>query len=591
MPSLTDLGPDILLPILSLLQATSPQTLHRSIALVNRQFRALARSIRFYTLDFDSSDDAHVHGLFSALEREHLWHTVRTIMVSRTAGSGPALDLLTTALPQMTGLRDLHIATNVIPAPLLDTLRTLPRIRLYAQVASSHRPRRPKPNTTPRETNLQRLRAHPNLHALDVEAMYYKAADCRLVTGPLREILLTCVNLRMLRLCIAQPSGGCVIYGPTPEYCGFGFVDGEAPPPLEVLLLEDYPFGHEDSPPPSPNSNPGSDDDGDVEDSYYSKENQIGYPAPGSEIDYWASTFTWSSLRRLRIYHTDMVLHPSMLHQLTSLREVEFTASLAAQRRFFASVPASLERIRTRRFIDVGLTGLMRHGASLNRLEMHCAEDWRSKWLEAALVLDVDCLSVIGGRCPHLVDLELDLAREGGEWPFEALEALASFPRLRTLTLWFELGVADGDHPVQPYVTFTSVDSLYKRMQGVREKLDLQPLRRLDVKAGAPPDVGRGLVAEEAFWPCYNSTAFRCVLGERDDEVAAGRYKIECTRLDERGNAILRQALESGEDPEEILDEEKWKGGQGGEGENVDREALRVAWYGPTPANQWEAHD
>ncbi|KAI0010768.1 hypothetical protein F4779DRAFT_638395 [Xylariaceae sp. FL0662B] len=587
MRSLTDLGNDILVMIFDLLsEDASPRTLH-SLSMVNSHFSQLARYQRCRTLRFNVSDD--VGPKFASIEQHGLWHAVRRITVTGE-GRGVALDLLQATLPQMTGLRDLELHTSCIPAALLDALRAhRSRIRLHARVTDlRHRSRRPP---TREETNLARLRGCPNLHALDVRATYVRAAECLEVTRPLREILLTCANLRALRLRVGQPAGGCVIYSAPPEYCGFGFAGGERPAAaLEELDLVEYPFGREDW------------DDADPDYEYYSKENQVGYPGRGYEPDYWAAAFDWSRLRHLRTYHDRMVFDEAMLRQLTALREVEFTNVSGGaddeHRRFYAEVPAALESIRVQHLAHVGVAGLARHGRSLRALSIHREEDWgrqeRSHWHEAAALVDAAALQQTRAACPRIEELTVDVARDGA-WPWTTLDELAAFPALRSLTVWWELGVADGNNPVRPYATFAATRALLERVLGIRERRGLPRLRDLVVRSGAPPEVGHGLVAEEAFWPEYNSTAFRCTLAERDDEAALGRYAVECCGLNARGNAILRRAAETGEDPEDILaaGEGKGKGTGAGEeetGEPVDLESLRVAWHGPTPVSQWDAH-
>lgn len=217
----------------------------------------------------------------------------------------------------------------------------------------------------------------------------------------------------------------------------------EKVPPLEELVISDYPWGHESDVMINP---------------FFEGLQQTGYPGKGSEIDYWAENFDWSRLNRLETAYVDFAL--KIMWKLTSLKEVNFSGSSSndAIVRFYQQCPAALEAIGAESLQSITLDGVLRHGSALRKLQLHTVEDWGGEWTKKAL--DAASLRCIRDGCPLIEQLSVDVPRGDG-WPWEILDVLASFPRLRHLTICFELGLHCKDDPVKPYVTFTAVDTLF----------------------------------------------------------------------------------------------------------------------------------
>lgn len=154
---------------------------------------------------------------------------------------------------------------------------------------------------------MHQLQGCINLRSLELVHTFRDASTCLAATTPLKHILLSCPNLRRLKLDIGRPKVGCVSYGLLFEYCGIGFLQGERPlAALEDLELIDYPFGM-----PKP-----------VVDPRYEIEWPFctGYPLAMQEKEYWADHFDWSRIKRLVVSSS---LGMRLMPHLTSVREVD----------------------------------------------------------------------------------------------------------------------------------------------------------------------------------------------------------------------------------------------------------------------------
>ncbi|KAI1493628.1 hypothetical protein F5X96DRAFT_686988 [Biscogniauxia mediterranea] len=591
MPSLTDLSTELLAQIVDLVHATSPSSTP-ALSQTCSRLRRLAQRSQHQTVVLRSRADAQLRRIAHDL----LLPAIRRLELTSTTTA----TLLPSLLPAMTGLVDLVVARHHrVPRALLDALAALPRpVRLHARVANTgYSP--PQADAEGEEDNVYSLRGCASLHALDVEIEYTRAAACLRIMPPLKQVLLSCANLRVLRLDVRMPSRGCVMYAAPAEYCGLGFVAGERPPALEELTLEAYPFGERSE--EEDRTEEDDDDDNDVDDSLVYEENTLGYPLPGCcETDFWATTFDWSRLRRLRTHLPSLALR--MAPYLTALREVEFSSASDYTVEETRACQTGLNARETAHFGSTAIcvstlshlgppsSPFAHHGPTLQSLHIHQDEtsspSSSSSWRRSA-ISQASTLHTLGRSCPRLTSLSLDIARSGsGDWPTALLDALASarsFPRLRALALFFELGAADPEAPVRPYVTYAAVAS-GELLGRFRRRKQLQ---KLVVVSGAavPEDLGFGLPAPTAFWPEYNSTAFECVASERDDEEEERKFAVRCTRLTEAQNEILRRVVEDGHGEEEdalrLL---------GGEEEKELPEAFKVALEGPTPVSEWDEH-
>ena len=582
--SLLNIGNDVVMMILDELQQASPRSVV-SMSLVHSSFRKLAQQCQYREMEFDHSSAASDR-LKLASEKQ-LLSAVRSLKVKGDAVNDKSSPwgLLADLVPKMSGLKDITITSNNIPTEMVEAVQKCRDARLHIVICCHDRGEC---------LTLKQLKGVANLYSLDVDATYGHS-DCLHVTEPLRDVLLTCSNLRILKIDIHQPRAGCVMYGLGPQYLGCGFKDGERPPPLEVLELTDYPFGR-----PAPN---------DVARGF--GYHYDGYPGSVMEEDYWADTFDWTRLRRLRTRSVWLAM--KFLPHLTALREIEITGLGKDEdlKAFYAQIPSSLERISAPTLESIGIDSVLRHSSHLRSLQLHSKEDGRDTWREQTV--NAESLRAIRDQCHLIEELDIDLARDG-EWPYEVLDVLASFPRLKTLKLWLELGRNSDGSAVEPYATFSSCGTLFKYLW---DHSAAQPprLRELHVFSGAYRDIGIGYPSPNAFWSRYNSSTFLCSLSERDDEASQGVYVTTCPNLDASENKALQLALKHGKDPEKYIDRES--GGRSKKAaskrtsrrsgrrdsfederertlkhwaDQASQERMKVAWKGPTSQNAWKPH-
>lgn len=513
-PSLVTLESDILTLVADLLEETLPNTLV-SVSLVNQWLHSIARYSQHRRITLTSRPKthlAHLHDRLSYMERGDLFAAVRTLVLDNI---GPSqIQDVCRVIPQMAGLRDLHYL-SCADWHILNTLKVLSNVRIHV-AASLYLDACDEDE----EEGLNLLQGCSNLISLEVRAIYAAANGCKRITQPLKRILLACPNLRSLTLDISLPKSGCTTYGIPNEYCGFGFVHGECPPPLEELRVIEYPFGYGkwSSKEPMP--------------LLYSP--QLGYPSEGREEDYWAENFNWSRLKHVTLPSGWLAL--KLMPKLRSLKEITFndTWSKDQTSQFFREVPAALESISVSDLNAISLEGLLRHGCALRKLQIHRLETYQGGWRRMDGSLEDLCR--IRDQCAQIEELNIDVAR-CDDWPTDVLGILASFPRLRHLEVWFELGIDNSDNPVKPYVTFEAAAAMFKYLREESPKKP-SPLKTLKVHSGAPPPLGYGYPARGAFWPSRQSTTFTCELSERDDEATQGIFTISHPALNAKSSEL-----------------------------------------------------
>jgi len=498
--SLILLGSDIAILVADLLQETSPKSLS-SLALTNQWLHSIARYSQHRTVVLQVPAAQAMKVLcdrLKYLENQKLLSAIRSLEIRHPENLvEETVILIGNYIRRMTGLRDLHCPYSGTSHRLLEVLQLCPSVRLHTTV-TNHGKRADE------EHNPLSLQRCENLSSLTCTVCYMNGEMCKQMTQPLKQVLLSCPNLRTLNLDIGMPRSGCVIPNPPREYCGFGFVGGERPPALEELVLVDYPFGYE---PYTLNSVTFG----------------TGYPCKGGEEDYWAEHFDWTHLRRLTAPTTSFVL--KLMPKLTALQEVKFSSygqDKDDSVRFYQEVPTSLQSICVPNLASVSLEGILRHSKSLRRLQIHQNEDYQGRW--RALDGSMDDLRCIRDECHLLEELNIDLARSG-DWPWDVLDILATFPRLRHLEIWFELGIVKEDGLVKPYITLEAVSMLFQHLR-TRSKIQPSPLQTMRVHSGCPPPIGYGFLAAAAFWPHSQSTEYICMPSERDDEAREGIFII-----------------------------------------------------------------
>lgn len=547
--SLADLPADVILMILCQIQDVSPQSIIR-VASVCSHFYYLARYVQHRDISIRLHDAgpnlSSLRDRLDFMSENRLLGAVRSLEVCETRDikeSSPAWSLLlhlAKLLPGMTGLRQIRWEAPVLPYEILQSMKQCPQMRIELHAHDG--------------ALLEGLVGSPNLSSVRIKGTYVGAKQCLAITQPMKRLMLTCPNLRRLSIDIAQPRQGCVVYGLLPEYTGFGFSNGERPPPLEDLEVISYPWGHEHK------------DAGSVSFAFHS----VNYPEKGTEVDYWASTFDWSQLRRLR--DADVAFASKIASKLTALKFVEFKSewpsNTALLTQFFEDVPSSLECIVLPSLNSVSPPILKRHAESLRKLALHRQEKWDGTWSDRAIT-DQDLIALRSGL-PLLEDLEVDVARQEGDWPWDTLKILSGF-KLRSLKLWFDLGIKIDGVPSAPYLTAVSAAELFSFL---RKSSPKQPclLQRLHACSGAPPPLGHGLLVETAYWPGENSTSFICQVAERDDDAANGLFSVMCPKLDKELNAKMER-ITKGEEKRSDLGNEPI--------------AFKVALNGPLAKNEW----
>lgn len=471
------------------------------------------------------------------------------------------------ALRAMSGLQVLDWQGNHIPDTVLECLSSLPRVRLSAHVHEL-RQRQVRALMGSEHGLLHCLQRCATLYALDVETRYSRVDECIAFNKALKGVLLSCSRLRKLRLDIAMPSGGCVIYTTPSEYHGLGFTDEEKMPPLEELHLVAYPFGR----PPQDSRT----------------ENSIGYRLAIDEEAFWARHFDWSRLRCLSVDGQ----HFADAH-MPALRELVIHESGNGHKFLYRLTPSKLHSLSFRLNRRLGLHCLLPHAANLTRLVLHGSEghmvdDRVQEWADQCPAAFQ--LRQLRDACRVLEELEVDMVRGDHSWPLESLETLSSFAGLKKLTLWFELpitAVAAGSYgPAKPYMTFQQATMLFKHLRqrgsGITEMV-------LHSGAQSPMRPGR-LVEEGPNYGEENSTTFRCTLSERDCDVGQERSVTTCLDACERANEWMRANLglpSSVTYVEGMTFEDFYEREVAALGKAAQR-SFRVACHGPVPLEEWE---
>lgn len=599
-PSLSKLPRELLVLITELLEATSPRSII-SLGLVNSTFYCLAKASEHRYLLFNVTAEeyasimrrctrAEATGLLSAV-RELTVADRSKILQEHAVSHHKSLKTILRLLPLMAGLKQVNYCGNCVPNEMPSALKAFPQLALHAQVTVLGRQQ--STSILPQD-DLVILCGNLNLRSLDIKFTYFQPDHCLYAMGQLKCLLLSCQHLRRLTLDVAPASSAG---GPSQQYCGLGFRDGDRLPALEELILTEYPFGHEPR-----NDGPALD---------FSSQ---GYPTKGSEVDFWADNFEWSRLRRLETPNEEFAL--KLMPKLTALEDFTYRDLWLSGRvaSFHLLVPAALESISVPTLKSITVEGILRHSKSLRQLHIHHSETYQPDWTDNAM--DLASLQHIQQECRLISDLSLDVARFG-TWPYAVFDTLGSFPNLKRLRLWFELGLSDAERPVEPFVTFAAAEHIFSYIRS-RCPCGRSSLERLTLYSGGAPPLGDGFPSPDAYWPLYNSTSFICQLSERDDEAAAGIFSVDCPKLpaykqhlrpDSSGCGVLDATISMTGKKTRMPGSQAFtklrktlvsraKNARGNK-EEVDvgksrteasSEAELVARNGPTPRGQWFAH-
>jgi hypothetical protein len=359
----------------------------------------------------------------------------------------------------MPGLRDLHWGTAVIPDRVLEFLGKNPKVRLHLSVDIRFFPGHAEEAATALRALLACLAGTQGLSSLRIKIVYGREAVAlrTLLQDSLRPLIMSSPRLRSLGLDIGFPTLGCVWHRPSRDYCGFGFSAGDAFPPLQELDVVDYPWGR-------PHWLPRG--------LFWVD----GYPTalgPGTEMEHWASLHDWSRLRRLRLVGSSIMLAAHLAPKLTALQHIELISRNEVIDKRIAPIfaalplPCALTSI-TLAVLPLDLIPLITaHAASIRALSVY---DPPIPPADLALLRD---------RLPNLDTLTLrDPDPPSGAWPCATtLATVASFPRLRSLTLW----ISPHPHP-DPPITIATPGRLFATLRA-RGAVRLCTLR---LNAGVP---------------------------------------------------------------------------------------------------------
>lgn len=433
-------------------------------------------------------------------------------------------------IDQMTGLLDIHLDALCYPVPasLLENLKRRTRVRLHFSVIAGN-----EYSAAIVAREFTNLTGSPNLYSLRADIQYVPAEECIQTTRPLKQLLLSCPNLRKLSLDIYRQREGCLRYEPCAEYCGLGLVGDERLPPFEELVLLEYPWGR----------------DGSSRFPWGVK----GYPGKKDEVEeeYWASHCDWSHLRRL-VEPKGSLAH-RIAQQLTALQEVDLCSAYhfptiykhdeRAMIHFLETIPSMLDSITVPNFASLSTTPIIRHGSRLRSLELvcplpYCSGPLYSRWTEG--IAGIQALTELRDGLPRLEHLSIHLAADGNDWSYPTLDIVAGFPRLRSVTFNTALAVppSDVDAPAPPHVTAASAESLLRYM---RERSTTEPpsLQRLHLVSDDGGHDRYGASPTRA-----NATGIVCQASHDDRD-----WTVTCTKLSEALNEKLRRVVRDGEAP------------------------------------------
>lgn len=560
--SIAHLSSDIVRCILDSVQDSNPEDIP-IVASTSSSLYMHARYVQHRVVHINLDKRTHIRDRLDLITRYNLHPAIRRLQLSGKERdklqeeTNEILSLLSSMIPAMTGLLDLdwkvgRLRAAPIPVSILESLPST--LRLHTSLfchcditgdddSGFHAQAR---------EFLSRLSDNQNLFTLSIRIVFLHEEECIRTMRALKAVLLSCPNLlRLPAIDIWYPRDRCYGYdGPEFDspYCGLGLSDGERPQALEELGISYYPWGHQNISPFR----------------YFA----IGYPEKGTEKDYWARTFDWSRLVKLNEIPPEL---DPIVPKLTGLREVEFDhLEHIDHTEFLNELTSTLESLSIVCWENVGSRPdpIIRHGATLRKLRVH------RRILRDINMTSQDIVQLCKGL-PHLEELAIDIARDevANDWPYEALDAIASLPSVRTIELWFNLGCPRPRAPT-PFVApapFLTVSSSRRLFSYLHERN--KNIRRLILHSGAPwHESWDG----HPTWDMQNSMTFVCTMVYACGE-EGGSIRVTCPDLGRALNAEL-----------EHLDQVDRDWSVSSKLDPV-RVPLKVALDGPLTEDEWES--
>jgi hypothetical protein len=238
-PSIVALPPETILQIIEILHDESPQSFRRFGATCSYFYNMvedMQQSTTSVALNGEGLD------CLRKMQEDGAFGSIRKLAVSSfpNPNEHDALDLsvLADAISKMSNLRQLTLRLGVLPDGVLDAVMQRPDIELSVDLSTF---RTPTADLVKALESLLETRC-PNLVAIGVDIIYHclpedparpeqpnRAPSCTGITRPMKQILLTCPNVRRLSLNIRLASGGGDPPEAPGEYVGFGFAGGQRP--------------------------------------------------------------------------------------------------------------------------------------------------------------------------------------------------------------------------------------------------------------------------------------------------------------------------------------------------------------------------
>lgn len=535
-PSLATLNQDVATLVIRCLYDMDPDSVH-DVALVCSELYVWARYVQHQHIYVNLARD-HALDQLQSISRNGFLPAVRELYIKVDDRVKPPVDnvrdpppkfrddrkrlkrqvdawhLLCNLIPQMSGLSHLHWKGAVLPDPVLEHLDKNPHTRLHLTIKHRTETRSGANHHQEQLALLERLAVNisksPNLSSLEIKLENNTSEYARdMMQGPFKQLLVSSPALRSLSLRIGERQDGCVVGLLDPENCSFGLVNGEAPRnPLQELEIGGYHWG------------------------------MPRHAATVTRMEYWRRTLDWSQLRRLvlhdrtEIQYRSLQLAEFLAPHLVALEEIELGESL--EENCPQVISNFFNLLASRKLTSISLPFLIppspsptatltAHAATLQSLTIHPSP------------LTSQEIIFVRDSFPQLMTLSLVCDRDytTNSWPYETLSLVASMPRLRRLTVWFDLGPDEA--PFKPYLTISSAGDLFShlRRQGA-SKLEL-----LHLHSGFPPPPLRGFYALEAEWQFDRPSSFVCKTTE-DIHTDSG-YQVSCTKLTRAQNERLRR--------------------------------------------------
>ncbi|KAI1088367.1 hypothetical protein F5B19DRAFT_471639 [Rostrohypoxylon terebratum] len=240
MASINTCSDEILVMVVDCVYHQSPKSLD-NLALVNKRFHRLVVERRQRSWIFR-------HGNLSEdleyIKKNEIHNKIRRLGITDFMAVKPEF---LAVLAKMEMLRDIEMVCGFGHRDLQDTfikhLQRRPDIRLHLNVVG-------EPIQQPfgfrNEVRLKCFEDCVNLYSLRIKHSYKTFPECSAITIPLKMVLLTCPNLKHLKIDIKK----IILRNnqPTHNYCGFRFLQGQRlPATLKTLEIIAYPFGKMDS--------------------------------------------------------------------------------------------------------------------------------------------------------------------------------------------------------------------------------------------------------------------------------------------------------------------------------------------------------